>query len=75
MAAISRPSQVTGWPIRANNDAGQPSRASTAIATTIAPAKPNPKPASCPAPVAQSEAPAQAPGRLISALSLAAFGD
>ncbi|BBZ93858.1 hypothetical protein BRDID11004_52410 [Bradyrhizobium diazoefficiens] len=40
MAAIRRPSQVTGWPIRANSGAGQPNRASTAIATAIAPAKP-----------------------------------
>ena len=53
MAEISRPSQVTGWPIRANSHDGQPSRASTAIATAIAPAKPTH--ASCPAPVAQSE--------------------
>ncbi|MGY4455817.1 hypothetical protein ACVWZR_010477 [Bradyrhizobium sp. i1.3.1] len=73
MAPISRPSQVTGWPIRANSHDGQPSRASTAIATAIAPAKPTPT--SCPAPVAQSEGGAQAPGRLISALSLAAIGD
>ena len=37
-ASISRPSQVTGWPIARNKRSGQPSTASIAIATAIAPA-------------------------------------